>query len=136
MALIHADSNGQVFRVTQFPHLDDKYRNAQDASEEMEVDSATNSGLVADIASAMHLYTLAAGVLKKDGRPVSPEEDSDEKGIERSARSVTPAQTAALRQAAKGFMRAIAANGTPTQQQRDRALAYALLRGFLGDNGD
>lgn len=135
MALIHARSDGTVFRVTKYPHQDDRYRGRADAAHELEVDYATNAQIIDQVSANVAGYTVSGGALYKDGQPVAIAPDSDAKAIERLTRSLGPQARTGGRQAAKAVVQAALNNEAATAQQLTRALAYALLRGFLGDDG-
>lgn len=128
MALIQADSQGQVYRVTTVPAHADQYRNDPDAAQTLDLDPATNADLLQDASLHTARYTIVAGVLKKDGQDVLVNPDGDDGAVVRFLLSVTAQERTALVQGAKGFMQAMKNGQNPTTLQSNRALAYALLQ--------
>lgn len=133
MALIQADAQGKVFRLVTVPFHEPDARLDPNAAQTIEVDSATNQALITDVSLNMGAYTIVAGALKKDGADVAIAADTDQKAIEKLVRGITGAELNALRTGAKGFVQAMKNGQSPTQQQRDRALAWAILRILVGD---
>lgn len=133
MALIQADAQNKVFRLVTVKGHEDDYRLDPNAAQTLEVDSSTNQALLNDVSLNMGAYTIVGGVLKKNGVDAQIEADTDQKAIEKLVRSLTEQEKAALRTGTKGFIQAMKNGQNPTQQQRDRALAWVVLKELIGD---
>lgn len=123
--------NGEAVGYAQT--LEDVLRIPQGAAT-VACDFTTNAALLADFrANGTSHYQIVAGALKKDGNAVTIAADEDRTALFRVVTGLTEQQKQGLRNGVRGFIEAMGSGGTPTQQQRDRALAWALLKLLTGD---